>query len=615
MGTSRNRPGTSLSPRALWTRGIPHFSLDHRNAALCAALAVVSVLATIPFLETSFNDDWSYTFTALQLAETGKLTYNGWGALIVGVQAAWAALIIRLFGFSFTAVRLSTLVFDAGSALLLYAFGRRAGLRPSLAVFGTLAVVLSPLFIPLAASFMTDVPGLFFLLACAYCALRALDASRAGIVLVWTALAALTGVLGGTVRQIVWAEPVLVLPCLAWTRRKEHRIAAAVICFWCGSLVVIALSLHWYQGQPFAVPEGPLWRFPQASPPFSAVWDALFRMGVSFALVMLPALAVYASARPVDLERLARAGAVLVIPWALWKATSPWSPGYIPMLGNIITPHGILDGLDAIGDKPMTLTRPLRGLLAAMVVAAACPCLASFFHSFALWRKAAQEGKRSSLPRIRAHFALAFLPFSIAYFALLIRRIYEGPIFDRYLLPLLPAVVVALLLHFQNSVRRPAPLPAWVVLVLWALYGVASMHDYLAATRARLSAAAAVAAKGVPRTAITAGLEYDAWTQLQQTGYVNNERMVKPTPAQPKRNRPASAGQPAFWFWQYTGSVNPRYFIVYSLQPGLQNGPFPVIRYTAWLPPFHRAVFTQILPQVESNGPESAGRPVHEGPK
>src|SRR5687768_9114944 len=127
---------------------------------VCAAVPVIAVLATVPVGETGLNDDWSYARTALDAARTGKLIYNGWATTMVGVQAYWGALWIKIFGFSFITLRLSVLPLAAGCGYLIWWLGRRCGLSDRAAMFASLAVTTSPLFVPLAASFMTDVPGL-----------------------------------------------------------------------------------------------------------------------------------------------------------------------------------------------------------------------------------------------------------------------------------------------------------------------------------------------------------------------------------------------------------------------------------------------------------------------
>src|SRR5208283_2779576 len=64
------------------------------------------------------------------------------------------------------------------------------------------ALVLCPLFLPVAVSYMTDVPCLFFLFASLYALTRAAEASREGRGYGWLALGVILGFLGGTGRQV-----------------------------------------------------------------------------------------------------------------------------------------------------------------------------------------------------------------------------------------------------------------------------------------------------------------------------------------------------------------------------------------------------------------------------
>jgi 4-amino-4-deoxy-L-arabinose transferase-like glycosyltransferase len=141
---------------------------DRRSALLCACAVFAAIAFTVPIAESGVNDDWSYVKTARDLAQTGELIYNGWSAAMLGAQAYWGALFIKLFGFSFFAVRMSVALLAGGCAALLYALHRRARLPAGLALFGGLTIVLSAVFIPNATSFMTDVPALFLLLVSIY---------------------------------------------------------------------------------------------------------------------------------------------------------------------------------------------------------------------------------------------------------------------------------------------------------------------------------------------------------------------------------------------------------------------------------------------------------------
>ncbi len=75
---------------------------------------------------------------------------------------------IKIFGFSFTVVRFSMLPIAMVTVYLFHQILRRFGINPGNAVLGALTLALSPMFLPLAASFMTDVPGLLVILIWVY---------------------------------------------------------------------------------------------------------------------------------------------------------------------------------------------------------------------------------------------------------------------------------------------------------------------------------------------------------------------------------------------------------------------------------------------------------------
>ncbi len=215
-----------------------------RWACLCGGIVLIAFLIVNPFAEMPFNDDWSYAFTVRRLLETGHLTYNGWSTATIITQAYWGAIVSKLFGFSFTALRFSTLPFAVGCVMLCYLLARRAGLLPRWAIFCALLLGLNPLFLPLATSFMTDVPGLFFILLSLHCLIIAAAKPRGGIAAL--ALAVGAGILGGMDRQIVWAVPLCVLPYVALVRRTDRRFVVCCFAGWSSVILDAMATLHWF---------------------------------------------------------------------------------------------------------------------------------------------------------------------------------------------------------------------------------------------------------------------------------------------------------------------------------------------------------------------------------
>ena len=560
---------------------------SRHNLLLCVAVVVLSIAATNPVLEMGLNDDWSYTYSARELAATGHLHYHGWASAMLGAQAWFAALAIRAVGFSFTIVRLTTAVFAAGCAFLLFKLGRATGLNSAFACFGTLAVVISPLVVPLSASYMTDVPSLFFLLACFYCGARALETAKTRDCILWLSAAAASGVLGGTVRQVIWGAPLSVIPVVAWLRRDDRRIAAGGGVLFAASAATVAVCLRW------------LWRQPlfewDPSPQSLREVLSIFSESVRFLVLMrtglllvLPVTALYFFGwGRVQRWRIVIPGLLMVV--VVWAIEQVTFHGRGFPYGNLVTRFGVLnEGTEAIGLKPVLLSRGLLAALSLVTLAAATACLVALLHR----SNNAPSKSTTSAPRIW----LLGVPFTAGYLVILLYRARFGDLFDRYLLLLLPAVNLPLLWLYQQRIRDRVPLTGWLLVGLFGAYGVASTHDYIAAARARLTAASLLTAAGVPRTRITAGIEYDGWTQIEAKGYVNNWRIK--VPAGTYRFPPASRDPSGLWyqFWSLTPSVDPQYFVVYSRQPALVDTVHPPVTYAAWLPPLTRAVYIQSIP-------------------
>jgi dolichyl-phosphate-mannose-protein mannosyltransferase len=553
-----------------------------RDLLVCTLLPLACGLATFPILEMGVNDDWSYTYTARVLADTGQFRYNGWAAMPLVPQAYLAALVIRVFGFSFTAVRMVGILFACGCGALLYDLGYRSGLRSNFAVFGSLALTLSPLTLPLSASFQSDIPGWFFCLACLYSALRAAGAVTTRASGLWLAATALAGILAGATRQFYWPLPLLAIPIAVWLRRADRRLLPAGAALWIATGLACVLTMRWFYAQPLVASPRSLLPLPPWPLLWSLSFNAVTRFGLTVLLVLLPLLALYAFGGRrsphfgvclAGLPLFGLAGGVTF--FELWY--------WFPWMGNILTAQGVLGTETVIGDRPPVLSPVVCVLLSLAVLAAAGWVILNVISISDSWRT-------RPAPRGPAAFVLLFAPFCLAYIATVILASFQGLLMDRYVLPWLPGLAIPLLWYYQESVQPRIPVSAWVLVGIFAVYGVATTHDYLAMSRARLAAASAVEAAGVPRREIAAGVEYDGWTQIEEQGYVLNRIRKDFHPASPERH-----GVP-FYFWECTPAVQPRHFVVVSRHPRLRDTAFPPVAYITWLPPSRRHVWIQTIP-------------------
>jgi hypothetical protein len=556
------------------------------DGLLCSVLVLLAILASHPFVEMGIIDDFSYVKTAWVFARTGHFVYNGWATAMLGWQIVWAAPFIKLLGYTFLATRVSTLVLGVLCVLLTHAVLKHCGLDRWHAVFGTLTLGLSPLFVPMTVTFMTDISGLFAILLSLYCCLRALESASDRGVLLWLVAAAVVGVIGGTARQIAWLPALVLVPSAAWILRRRRGVVLTTIVLWLLSVASIALGMRWFAHQPLSVPE-PLLERALTLRSFRELAGAMF---AAFACILLVSLPAMATSLPLIRRFQARTLAILVgtsliATWVCRLITFHLAPrGFMPWTGDILSKVGVLDVPNAwwLGVSPTTFD--FSGRVVASVVVFAVTAV----FCFAVYR--APNHQSAATPRISWPGLLQLLaPFVVAYVILLAPRGFWAEILDRYLLPLLVISILLLLRLHQERIAPKLPLVSWIALAIYAAFAVMGTHDWVESHRARLDAVSRLESAGVPVQAIEAGYEFDGMTQIDLTGAVYDPRLRYPAGIDTGHDRadhlPDGCDDV---FNEHTPAIHPRYFLSYQVVLCLTESPFGAIEYRAWLPPFRR---------------------------
>ena len=297
--------------------------------------------------------------------------------------------------------------------------------------------------------------------------------------------------------------PLLVFPSLAWFRRRQRPVVVAAAGLWIASAAAALLCLRWFEDQPYVVGMGVLGRD-------GSVWRAvmvngvlILWCGVDCLLFVLPALTIYLN----DWRARLRAplGLALgslfsggILGLLLWRLGKPM------LLGNIVTPNGILGvGTEAIGDRPEILPAAARCIVALVLGVSTAAATAALIERFRSRRgMILRDGPSLAGPDLSSlrWFLWLSVPMCLLYMLLIL---YRGTLFDRYFLPLLPVIAIPLLWSYQQGIRNTPPPLGWAVIGVLALYGVATTHDFLASGRARMRAASALTSARIPRTSIT----------------------------------------------------------------------------------------------------------------
>lgn len=552
------------------------------GAWLCAALFLIALLIAHPWVETPILDDWSYIRSSQVLAATGHIAYNAWATAMIGWQLYAGALMSKLFGFSFTAPRVSIMLVGALTVFLMHRTLVRFGVSGRNAVVVALAMSLSPMYTQLSATFMSDIPGLLAVVACFYCCLRALQAANDSRAALWICAASLGNAILGSSRQVAWLGVLVLVPSTLWLLRRRRAVLLAGGIMELFGVAIMAALMHWYSHQPYALSDTSFmhvrnWNLSHiAIEETQAVLES-WLLALPLLIAFLPSPRKY---KPTFLSLLVAIGAVIAIFAHHAAKTGQDFPLAAPFIQNWYTKFGYFNIEFPIQQAPpIVLTLPWIIVLNIFFYGGLV-CLVRF-----LWKKREllNEAPATEPGRIGWHeLALLLGPFTLAYFALLIPRA-SGSLADRYCLPLAFVAAVFLARLWDDTQHRPLPLRTIIATALIALYSIAATHDLFAYYGAKKSLAAEVTQTGVPLTQLDAGWDFDGWTELQHASYINDLRLKNPAGAyQPV---PDANQTPCFLsaFADLFPHVKPVYGIRLNPNDCLGATSFTPVAYAEWL--------------------------------
>jgi hypothetical protein len=578
---------------------------NYLPAVACALTPILCYVAIRPFAEIAIVDDWSFVKTAQLLAQTGHMIYNGWSIPILGWQAYLGALFIKLFGFSFTAVRLSTVVESMATAFLLHRTFVRAGVNSWNATLATMTFVLSPLYFPLQFTFMTDVSGVLCIVVCLYMCLRALEAASERSAMVWISLAALVNALGGTARQIAWLGVLVMVPSTLWMLRKNRRVFVSGCLSVIAALFIAAFARYWFARQPYTIPEPLIPSGIDLSSVRAAVAFGLRSAG-QLALLALPVLLMFAG----TLRRWNRRGAAvllvglccLVVPGIALTVASKMHLRFELFVDDsmIISAFEKLNTIAARGIQFSIAIFGLPVLLLGALILGTCSLVVWLFKSAG--RNPVPQ--QPAIPISWKMLGVVLVPYCLAYIVILVLfMLTSGYFSDRFLVPLFAILLLALTRYYQQTVKANLPLACVLLIAVFGGFSLLATHDMFAQYRGYASAIGQIQSTGVPATAILGPWEFEAWTEIEKVGYVDDHRIRIPKGAYappPARSFPTDCDPVSVDFLDWTPAVNPAYAIVPDpTQCGGQLALLP-ITYATWIAPHTNSIYVARLPAASS---------------
>lgn len=544
-------------PFNLHSRSGIRFLQTDAAAMLGITLACILIELLIgPFGEFPLNDDWSYTRSLQHLYFQNRFKLEGWTSMPLVGQLLWGWLFCKIFGFSFSVLRISTVVLGWAGGLAVYKLTREFTSHKGIAFLAALTLLFNPIWCNLSNTFMTDIPFTTLQLAAMFFFVRYLKTARTVYILPGMVLIILAILIRqlGLLAAAAWSITVI----LQYGTRPKAVFYAAIM-----FILPLAIYLgfnHWLRvtnNYPSKYDEGfkrvIQTLFSQDHSPIRLLLRQLLRLLVYAGFFILPVCCCF------DWRHIKRK-------WQLFAKTAVacmiLTAGYcflykpvMPEMGNIMNVFGLgpvsmrdvsilqnhsLIPLSAVWWQIFTVA----GILGAgAILVAGSVCLRRML----LRTPAPQtEGLRplilNGLPmpiaRLRQIFAskrqillppqLVFLVIFIGlYFLLLL----IGGTYDRYLLPIVPAFTILLISCFGSVLARKRYnyVLACILLIGYGTFSITGTRDYLSWNRARwLAIDYLTREKQVPVRQIDGGFEFNAWFQYNDVDMTTAKEKADP---------------------------------------------------------------------------------------
>ena len=147
---------------------------------ILASILMIQIIIVSPEGDFPLQDDWAYARVVNGLYTDGQLRLSPWIEARLVFQAYWGLLLSHIFGFSHTALRISTLILSGVGVFAFYLLLCEL-LDSWRSLVVTLLMLLNPMYVNLSYSFMTDVPFISLSLMALACNVRAMRTGNPAI--------------------------------------------------------------------------------------------------------------------------------------------------------------------------------------------------------------------------------------------------------------------------------------------------------------------------------------------------------------------------------------------------------------------------------------------------
>ena len=512
-------------------------SRETRFFDIAAVVILITLGAAIPLLiaqsagalKIPRSDDWSYLTTLFRWVDGDGLNFNNWVSMTLVGQLVLAAPVAVLARHSIGAVHIATALIGAVGLIALYYVGVRVTQRRSAALLVAVTMTLSPLWVAMAPTFMSDIPSFTLQMLMTAAGVKGLLTKSRRIP--WLIATVALGVAGCSIRQFAIVPLIAVLLAFAVIAKRDgdRALMRATIASGLIAFVAIGVLMFWWASIPDPLKGAPM------HPTLGSLREAAAR-GIGYlrlcGLLLLPVLAYVGPIRVV--KRSWRASALTTTLVATLTTTAlilaAATLGEDAFVGNYIHPRGVLADDVLVGTRPFLIARPawlalvILGSLGAVVIMLCAVPGYMRAKSRVLSRNNEMRARREAPDPIAVFFGLTLLGLFAAYVSTDALQINRFPIFDRYVITGLPLIALLILrdmslLGSQEELvtgRAAGREPGRALAIISSLVLLASLGTIWGVDSARYDAtrwqvSKDAVAKGFNPLHIDGGFEWVAW--------------------------------------------------------------------------------------------------------
>lgn len=468
----------------------------------------ISEIIVNPIGDFPLNDDWSYG-KALYYSITDTYTIGNFGAMTLFTHLIWGMLFVKIFGFSFTVLRISTFVSVIISMFFLDKLIFKITKNKMTAFLSCLVLLLNPLYFNLSNTYMTDVNFNTLLILSCYCAFSFFETRQFLFLFLFFTCSVFLVLL----RQFGVIVPFcFTMACLFL---KEKKVLWFLIS--CMGFLFVYLSLSRYeQYLKTILPTESAYKF-SSGVHFTDknFWNLFFYNFKERYKILLVQLCIYIApiaifylfsltkSFKVYVTMIVLFLNVLFVYWFFKEVRFP----YHNVFENIwLGPETFHESINSAPHNSSLIFTSIATVVKFLFTSITCSTLS--FYILSLVRTGKTIPSRVFAPKII--FLTAFL---FAYsFMIFITESY----FDRYYIPLL--TVALILMTFIGKIYTGNFKPASLLLLCFFYVSVFGTKDYLCWNRIRWEAYSYLKEKKQASAAnVNGGFELNCWNDLKNT--------------------------------------------------------------------------------------------------